>query len=67
MPTGKDPADRIDERQVNEANGILDRKYLACQKFGDLFEVRDGLACHHPKATCKFRLDCAIYLIGKNS
>jgi nitrite reductase/ring-hydroxylating ferredoxin subunit len=55
----------IDERQRNEVRGIIDRKYLTCEKYGDIFEVRDGLACLHPKATCKFRLNCPIYIIGK--
>lgn len=55
----------IDERQQNEARGITGRKYLTCEKYGDIFEVRDGLTCLHPKTTCKFRLDCPIYIIGK--
>ena len=55
----------INEKALNEAEGITDRKYLTCEKYGDIFEVRDGLACRHPKATCKFRLNCPIYLIGK--
>ena len=56
----------INERERNEAEGVNDRKYLTCEKYGDIFEVRDGLACPHPKATCKFRLNCPIHLIGKN-
>jgi hypothetical protein len=56
----------INEEERNEAEGITDRKYLTCEKYGDIFEVRDGLACLYPKATCKFRLNCSIYLIGKN-
>lgn len=60
------PTELIDEKAANERQGITDRKYLTCAKCGDVFEVRDGLACRQPKATCKFRLDCPIYQIGRN-
>ena len=56
----------IDEKKANEEGGIKNRNYLTCEKFGDIFEVREGLACRHPKETCKYRLSCQIYLIGKN-
>ncbi|TAL15495.1 hypothetical protein EPN96_12700 [bacterium] len=56
----------INEKAENEAEGITGRKYLTCQKFGDIFEVREGLGCRHPKETCKFRLSCPIYSIGRN-
>jgi len=56
----------INEKAENEAKGNADRKYLTCEKYGDIFEVKDGLACHHPKEVCKFRLTCPIYAIGKN-
>ena len=56
----------IDEKKANEERGIKNRRYLICERFKDVFEVREGLACHHPKETCKYRLDCQIDLIGKN-
>ncbi len=56
----------INEQDRNEAKGIAGGKYLTCQKYGDVFVVRDGLACRHPKVTCKFRLTCPIYSIGRN-
>jgi nitrite reductase/ring-hydroxylating ferredoxin subunit len=56
----------INEKDRNEAKGLTGRKYLTCQKYGDVFEVRDGLACRHQKVVCKFRLTCPIYSIGKN-
>ena len=54
----------INEKEANEQQGISDRKYLTCEKYGDVFEVRDWLACLQPKVTCKFRLDCPIHQIG---
>lgn len=56
----------INEKEANEQRGITNRKYLTCEKYGDILEVRDGLACLQPKATCKFRLDCPIHQIGRN-
>ena len=56
----------IDEKKANEERGITDRRYLTCERFGDIFEVREGLACRHPKETCKYRLSCPIDMIGKN-
>ena len=56
----------IDEKKINEAQGIYDRKYLTCEKYKDVFEVKEDLECRHPQETCKYRLDCQIYLIGKN-
>jgi len=56
----------INEKKINEDKGIKDRKYLTCEKFKDVFEVKEGLECRHPHETCKYRLDCQIYLIGKN-
>ncbi len=56
----------INEKKINEDKGIKGRKYLTCEKFKDVFEVKEGLECRHPHETCKYRLDCQIYLIGKN-
>ncbi|MBN2808133.1 MAG: hypothetical protein JXR80_01430 [Deltaproteobacteria bacterium] len=56
----------IDERKANEERGIRDRKYLTCEKYGDIFEVCETLACRHLQENCKYRLDCQIYLIGRN-
>ncbi|MCK5915939.1 MAG: hypothetical protein KAG92_07350 [Deltaproteobacteria bacterium] len=56
----------IDERKINEERGIKGRKYLTCEKYKDIFEVREGLECQHQHETCKYRLDCQIYLIGKD-
>lgn len=56
----------INEKLENEQRGITDRRYLTCEKYGNVFEVRDSLACHHPKETCKYRLSCPIYQIGQN-
>lgn len=56
----------IDEKKANEEQGITDRSYLVCEKYGDILEVREGLACKHLKETCKYRLTCPIYLIGEN-
>jgi hypothetical protein len=56
----------IDERKANEAKGILDRKYLVCERLGDVLEVTEKLACRHPKEKCKYRLECPIDLIGRN-
>jgi nitrite reductase/ring-hydroxylating ferredoxin subunit len=56
----------INEKKENEARGIFGRQYLTCQRLGEVFEVRDGLACRHPKEKCKYRLDCPIDQIGRN-
>ena len=56
----------IDEKKANEERGIKNRNYLTCEKFGDIFELREDLACRHLKESCKYRLNCQIYLIGKN-
>lgn len=56
----------IDEKKANEERGIKGRKYLTCEKYKDIFEVREDLACKHLKETCKYRLDCQIYMIGKD-
>ena len=56
----------IDERKENEARGIRDRQYLVCQRLGDVFEVKEGLRCRHPKEKCKYRFDCPIDIIGRN-
>ena len=56
----------IDEKKTNEERGIKGRRYLTCEKFSDVFEVSEDLACKHLKETCKYRLDCQIYLIGKD-
>ncbi len=56
----------INERLENEKKGIRDRRYLTCEKYGDVFEVKEGLHCRHPKETCKYRLSCPIFQIGQN-
>lgn len=56
----------INERLENERKGIMDRRYLTCEKYGDILEVREDLHCRHPKETCKYRLSCSIYQIGLN-
>lgn len=56
----------IDEKKANEERGVYDRSYVTCEKYGDIFELRAGLACLHPKEKCKYRLNCQIYQIGKN-
>ena len=57
---------KIDERKENEAKGIFGRQYLVCQRLGEVFEVKEGLRCRHPKEKCKYRLDCPIDMIGRN-
>ncbi len=56
----------IDERKNNEELGISTCKYLTCEKYGDIFAVRDTLECQHLHEKCKYRFDCQIYMIGKN-
>ena len=56
----------IDERKRDEEQGIHDGKYLTCEKYGDIFAVREDLECKHLHEKCKYRLDCQVYLIGKN-
>ncbi|MBN2332017.1 MAG: hypothetical protein JXO49_09050 [Deltaproteobacteria bacterium] len=57
---------KINEQEDNERRGIMGRRYATCEKFGDVLEVKEGLACRHPKETCKYRLSCPIHLIGEN-
>ncbi|MBN2232836.1 MAG: hypothetical protein JW781_08475 [Deltaproteobacteria bacterium] len=66
VATGDEAAEIINQREENERRGITGRRYLTCEKFGDVLEVREGLACRHPKVTCKYRLSCPIYQIGRN-
>ena len=56
----------IDEKKINEEKGLTGRRYLTCEKYRDVFEIKEDLKCHHPHETCKYRLDCPIYLIGEN-
>ncbi len=56
----------IDERKLDEEQGIENRKYLTCEKYGDIFAVKEDLECKHLQEKCKYRLDCQIYMIGKN-
>jgi len=56
----------IDEKKRDEEQGVQDGKYLTCEKYGDIFAVREDLECKHPHEKCKYRLDCQIYMVGKN-
>lgn len=50
----------------DEAEDSSSSKTVTCQKDGNILEMSHDLTCAHPKETCKYRLSCIIYAVGKN-